>query len=69
MEAKFTLKKTVSLTLGLSFLVMAYTGIMLFLTPKGKIAHWTDWHLLGLTKTQYTDLHITSMFLFLAMGA
>ncbi|WP_345972729.1 DUF4405 domain-containing protein [Sulfurimonas diazotrophicus] len=68
MEDKFSLKKTVSLTLGLSFLVMSYTGIMLFFTPKGKIAFWTDWTLLGLSKTQYTDLHITSMFLFLTAG-
>ena len=68
MEEKFTIKKAVSLTLAFAFLVMSYTGIMLFLTPKGKIAYWTDWHLLGLTKTQYTDLHITSMFLFLAAG-
>lgn len=68
MEEKFTVKKAVSLTLALSFVVMAYTGSMLFLTPKGKIAYWTDWTLLGLSKTQYTDLHITSMFLFLAAG-
>ena len=65
MEEKFTVKKTVSLTLALSFLVMSYTGIMLFMTPKGKIANWTDWTLLGFSKIQYTDLHITSMFLFL----
>lgn len=68
MEEKFTLKKAVSLTLALSFLVMSYTGIMLFFTPKGKIANWTDWTLLGLSKTQYTDLHITMLFLFLATG-
>ena len=68
MEEKFTLKKAVSLTLALSFIVMGYTGIMLFFTPRGKIANWTDWTLLGLSKTQYTDLHITSMFLFLAVS-
>jgi hypothetical protein len=68
MEEKFTLKKAVSLTLALSFIVMSYTGVLLFFTPKGKIAYWTDWTLLGLGKTQYTDLHITSMFLFLAAG-
>ena len=68
MEEKFTLKKAVSLTLALSFLVMSYTGIMLFFTPKGKIAYWTDWTLLGLSKTQYTDLHITTLFLFLTSG-
>lgn len=68
MEEKFTLKKAVSLTLALSFLVMSYTGIMLFMTPKGKIAYWTDWKLLGLGKTQYTDLHITSMVVMLVFG-
>jgi len=68
MEAKFTFKKAVSLTLALSFLVMSYTGIMLFVTPKGKIAYWTDWTLLGLSKTQYTDLHVTSMFVLLVFG-
>jgi len=68
MEEKFTLKKAVSLTLALSFTVMSYTGIMLFLTPKGKIANWTEWTLLGLSKTQYTDLHITSMFVLLTFG-
>jgi len=67
-EEKFTIKKAVSLTLALSFVVMSYTGIMLFLAPKGKIAYWTDWTLLGLSKTQYTDLHITSMFLLLTVG-
>jgi hypothetical protein len=68
MQEKFTLKKAVSLTLALSFIVMSYTGIMLFFTPRGKIANWTDWTLLGFSKTQYTDLHITSLFLFLTMG-
>ena len=68
MEEKFTIKKAVSLTLALSFVVMSYTGIMLFFTPKGKIAYWTDWTLLGLSKTQYTDLHITSMCLLLTAG-
>jgi len=68
MAEKFSLKKAVSLTLALSFIGMAYTGIMLFLTPKGKIANWTDWQLLGLSKTQYTDLHITSMFVLLTFG-
>lgn len=68
MDEKFTLKKAVSLTLGLAFVVMAYTGIMLFVTPKGKIAYWTDWSLFGLSKTQYTDLHITSMFIMLIFG-
>lgn len=62
------MKKITSLTLGFSFLVMGYSGIMLFLCPKGKIAYWSDWTLLGLSKEQYGALHITSMFVFLTFG-
>jgi hypothetical protein len=55
------MKKITSLSLGLAFLIMSYTGIMLFLAPKGKVAYWSDWHLFGLTKTQYAEIHATSM--------
>lgn len=55
------MKKITSLSLGISFLIMSYTGIMLFVTPLGRVAYWSDWHLLGLTKTQYAQLHTTSM--------
>jgi hypothetical protein len=55
------MKKVTSLSLGLAFLIMSYTGIMLFLSPHGRVAYWSDWHLLGLTKTQYISLHTTSM--------
>lgn len=61
------LKRIVSLTLALSFLVMSVTGVMLFIVPKGKMAYWANWQMFGLTKTQYGDIHITSMFLFLVV--
>lgn len=59
------LKKITSLTLGISFLIMTYTGIMLFIAPHGRVAYWSNWHFLGLTKNQYGDLHTTSMILFM----
>jgi len=59
------MKKITSLSLGFSFLIMAYTGIMLFIVPHGRVAYWSDWHLLGLSKSQYGDLHTTSMVTFL----
>jgi len=55
------MKKITSLSLAFSFLIMSYTGLILYIVPQGKIAYWADWHLLGLSKTQYGDLHITSM--------
>ena len=63
METKFYLRRCVSLTLGLSFLVMTATGLVLFVAPKGKVAYWSDWVLFGLGKAEWTALHITSMVL------
>jgi hypothetical protein len=62
------MKKITSLTLGFAFLTMSYTGIMLYFVPKGKIAYWADWHLWGLSKTQYGDIHTTSMVTFVLFG-
>lgn len=68
MNEKIVIKKTISLTLGFSFLVMSITGIILYIVPKGKVAYWANWELLGLTKTQYGNIHITSMILFLVVA-
>ncbi|NOR58473.1 MAG: DUF4405 domain-containing protein, partial [Sulfurimonas sp.] len=38
-----------------------------YIVPKGKIAYWANWEMFGLTKTQYGDIHITSMILFLVV--
>ena len=68
MKEKIVIKKTISLTLAFSFLVMSITGIMLYIVPKGRVAYWADWELFGLTKTQYANIHITSMVLFLVVA-
>ena len=67
MKDKIVIKKIISLTLAFSFLIMSVTGIILYIVPKGKVAYWANWQIFGLTKTQYGDIHITSMFLFLVV--
>jgi len=62
---KFSMKKFTSLSLGFSFLIMSCTGVMLYFVPHGRVAYWSNWHLFGLTKTQYGDIHTTSMVVFL----
>lgn len=47
------------------FLIMAATGVVLYIVPQGRIAYWTEWTLLGLTKEQWGAVHVLSMFLFL----
>jgi hypothetical protein len=50
------------------FLIMSVTGIVLFVVPQGRIAYWTEWTFLALTKEQWGDIHVLGMFLFLGAG-
>ena len=58
-------RRIISLTTFLGFVVMALTGVMLFICPQGRVAYWTGWRLFGLTKEQYGALHASFMVLFL----
>ena len=55
------MRKITSLSMAISFLVMVYTGVMLFIAPHGKVANWSNWELWGLSKTEYGNIHVTSM--------
>jgi len=61
------MKKITSLSLGFSFLIISYTGVILFIAPHGRVSKWLDWHFLGLDKTQYQELHTTSMVVYLIL--
>jgi len=61
----FQWRAFVSVTTGLSFVGMSVTGLALFVTPPGRVAHWTGWTLLGLTKDQWGGLHIWLSLVFL----
>jgi hypothetical protein len=58
-------RKITSLTALLSFLVTLITSVILYIVPEGRVAYWADWHLLGLTKTQWGDVHTAVGTLFL----
>lgn len=62
------IRRVVSLTMLLGFAVMVYTGILLFLSPQGRVAYWTGWSLMGLSKTQSGHLHTTFMVVFITAG-
>jgi len=62
------IRRVVSLTALVSFVVLSYTGIMLFIGPQGRVAYWTGWKLFGLSKEQYGEVHSMFMLLFLTVG-
>ncbi len=62
------IRKITSMTMFISFVVLVLTSIILYIVPQGRVAYWADWHLWGLTKTQWGNLHINLGFLFLFAG-
>jgi hypothetical protein len=61
-------RRVISLTVFLSFIFLALSGVMLFISPQGRVAYWAGWSLFGLSKEQYTAIHTTFMILFLVTG-
>ena len=59
------IRKITSLTALLSFIFLLITSIVLYIVPHGRVAYWSDWHLWGLSKTQWGDLHTNIGVLFL----
>lgn len=59
------LRKVTSLTALLAAVFIILTSIILYVVPQGRVAYWADWRLWGLTKTQWTNLHLNLGVLFL----
>lgn len=64
-EKSFHWRRFISLFIFLTFLVVALTGIILYLTPPGRVARWFDWRFLGLNKDQLQAVHTVSSFAFI----
>ncbi len=58
-----------SVLTALSFIGMAFTGVILFVVPPGRIANWSGWTLLGLTKHQWIGLHDWFSIIFVVASA
>jgi hypothetical protein len=55
----------ISVMTALSFAAMSVTGVVLFVMPPGRIAYWTGWRMLALTKDQWDGLHIWFSLIFM----
>ena len=62
------MRRTVSLTLLISLLPLVLTSVILYIVPEGRVAYWSDWTMLGLSKSQWGDVHINLGWLFLIAG-
>jgi hypothetical protein len=62
---RFRFKGFTSLLLSLAFLGLAFSGVILYLTPRGRVANWTGWTILGLSKESWMSVHINVALVFL----
>ncbi|UCE40142.1 MAG: DUF4405 domain-containing protein [Candidatus Aminicenantes bacterium] len=62
---KFKFRAFTALIVLWSFIVENVTGIVLYIVPPGRIAHWTNWKLWGFTKEQWAALHTIFGYIFL----
>ncbi|MBF0251886.1 MAG: DUF4405 domain-containing protein [Alphaproteobacteria bacterium] len=63
-----THRATVSLVTTWAFVISGVTGLVLFITPQGRVASWVDWELTGLTKDGWVEMHTIFSLLFLVIG-
>jgi len=62
------IRKITSLTMLISFVLCILTSAILYITPHGRVAYWSNWRLWGLSKTQWSELHLNLGILFLLAG-
>ena len=65
---KFQTKGFTSLLLAAVFLILSFSGVMMYLAPRGRVANWTPWTMLGLGKQDWQAIHINIALLFLIVS-
>jgi hypothetical protein len=66
-KKKFHTRGFISLVSFWTFILLAGSGIFLYITPSGRIANWSNWTMLNLTKEGWAGLHTIISLLFLLM--
>ena len=65
---KFNLRAFVSLLLSITFTILVVSGIVLYITPRGRVANWTGWVFSGLSKDQWQAVHTNIAVLVLILA-
>lgn len=65
---QFNIRRFISLLLTIAFAVLSLSGIVMYIAPPGRVANWTNWTLMGLTKTQWGEIHTIFSILFVTSG-
>lgn len=66
---KFSWKAFISFYIAFSFVVLGLSGIVLYVAPPGRIANWSIWRLVAMSKPQWQAVHTIFAALFLVTAS
>lgn len=64
----FSWRAFISFGLLFSFVIIFITGIVMYIAPPGRIAHWVNWKLIGLTKEDWQAIHTIFSVIFVILS-
>jgi hypothetical protein len=68
MKNKFSWKAFISFGLTYSFIIIIVSGVMLYMSPPGRYAHWVNWKILGFTKEGWQAIHTVFSYTFVILS-
>jgi Domain of unknown function (DUF4405) len=68
MKKSFRWRVFISFGLFIALFMMLVSGVILYISPPGRVANWTDWRLIGLTKTGWRNQHLIFGFAFILLS-
>ncbi len=67
-KRSFDYRSFISFGMLFSFILMSVTGIVLYITPPGRVAKWVTWTFFGLDKEEWQALHTIFSYFFFILG-
>ena len=68
MKKSFNWRVFISFGLFIALVMMLISGVILYISPPGRVANWTDWRMIGLTKRGWQHQHLIFGFAFLILS-
>jgi len=68
MKKSFSWRVFVSFGLFIAVFMMLVSGVILYISPPGRVANWSDWQMLGLTKRGWLNQHTIFGFAFVILS-
>ncbi|MFC1731625.1 DUF4405 domain-containing protein [candidate division KSB1 bacterium] len=63
-KKKFKSKSFITFIIAWVFIILLFSGVVIYFSPAGRIANWTQWGFLGLNKLTWQGVHIIFSILF-----